>query len=814
VRATDASGNTDATAASYSWTVVAPPDTTAPETTIDSGPEASTTSTDATLNFSADEAGSTFECSLDGAVYGACTSPASYTGLGLGGHTFSVRATDASGNTDTTPATYEWTVVDGAAPDTNIGLTPELSTSDTSAAFTFSADEAGSTFECSLDGAAYAACVSPASYTGLALGGHTFSVRATDASGNTDATAASYSWTVVAPPDTTAPETTINSGPEATTADTGAAFTFSANEAGTFECSLDGAPFVACVSPASYTGLGLGGHTFSVAAIDGSGNTDPTPASNGWTVVPPPDTTAPDTTVDSGPEASTTSTDAEFTFSSNEAVSTFECSLDGAAYAACTSPLDLTGLAVGGHTFSVRAIDASGNTDATAASHSWTVVAPPDTTAPETTIDSGPATTTSETSAAFTFSADEVGSTFECALDGAAYAACTSPVDLTDLAVGDHTFSVRATDSAGNTDATAASYSWTVEAPAPPDTTAPNTTVEIGPASGTKQTTAVFAFSADEAGATFECSLDGGAYAACASPVGYTGLVVGSHTFSVRATDAVGNTDTTPASHAWTIASSVVSCGSQVTVGASADAWVDQSSRDQNKGTDSTLKVRTKNGAANVRALLQFNLPAAPAGCAVGTATLRVYSDSAVNGRTLQVLQVIGPWTENGVTWTNQPGTTGTAATAASGTGWKQWTVTGMVNAMYGGTNNGFLLKDATENHNGGFEQAFHSREKGVDTPQLVITFVPVADTTAPDTTIGSGPAATTTDTSATITFSASEADVVYQCRLDGGAWTWCVSPRSYTGLAVGSHTFEVRALDPAGNADPTPAIHTWSIQP
>jgi hypothetical protein len=323
----------------------------------------------------------------------------------------------------------------------------------------------------------------------------------------------------------------------------------------------------------------------------------------------------------------------------------------------------------------------------------------------------------------------------------------------------------------------------------------------------------VIGFSADEPGAAFECSLDGGAYAACSPPVGYTGLAVGSHTFSVRATDAVGNTDTTPASHAWTIASSVVSCGSQVTVGASADAWVDQSSRDQNKGTDSTLKVRTKNGAANVRALLQFNLPVAPAGCTVGTATLRVYSDSAVNGRTLQVLQVTGPWTENSVTWVNQPGTIGAAATTTSGTGWKQWTVTAMVNAMYGGTNNGFLIKDATENHNGGFEQAFHSREKGVDTPQLVITFVPVVDTTAPNTTIGSGPAATTTDTSATITFSASEADVVYQCRLDGGAWTWCVSPRSYTGLTVGTHTFEVRALDPAGNADPTPAVHSWSIQ-
>src|SRR3712207_5650719 len=101
----------------------------------------------------------------------------------------------------------------------------------------------------------------------------------------------------------------------------------------------------------------------------------------------------------------------------------------------------------------------------------------PDTTPPETNIASGPAdgATLSSGDTSVMFSSDEAGSTFECSLDSAAYTACTSPKEYTDLTEGSHAFSVKATDAAGNTDASPASMNWTV------DTTPPETTIDSGP---------------------------------------------------------------------------------------------------------------------------------------------------------------------------------------------------------------------------------------------------------------------------------------------------------------------------------------------
>jgi large repetitive protein len=117
-----------------------------------------------------------------------------------------------------------------------------------------------------------------------------------------------------------------------------------------------------------------------------------------------------------------------------------------------------SGLTEGAHTFQVKAVDSAGNVDATPASHSWTI----DVTAPETTIDSGPADGTTDMSATFVFSSSDPGSGFECSLDSASFTTCSSPETYTGLEPGSHTFAVRATDPAGNVDPSPATYSWAI----------------------------------------------------------------------------------------------------------------------------------------------------------------------------------------------------------------------------------------------------------------------------------------------------------------------------------------------------------------
>jgi hypothetical protein len=288
------------------------------------------------------------------------------SGLPDGSHTFRVSTTDVVGNVEPAPAGYTWQV-DTVPPDTSIGPTapPALSNS-RAPTFDLGATEGGSTFECSLDGAPFAACSTPKSYSGLADGSHTFAVRATDPAGNVDLSPASYTWTI----DATPPDTTLGTPrPSNPTSAISAQFSFSSEAGATFACSLDGTAFVACASPQSYGGFADGSHTFAVRATDLAGNVDPTPASYSWTV----DTGAPVTSISVEPGSRSNEHSSKFVFTASEAVTGFHCSVDGAAFAACSSPFWTPGLADGGHIFSVRAdADLAGNTGA-AVSYAWSI---------------------------------------------------------------------------------------------------------------------------------------------------------------------------------------------------------------------------------------------------------------------------------------------------------------------------------------------------------------------------------------------------------------------------------------------------------
>jgi hypothetical protein len=163
---------------------------------------------------------------------------------------------------------------------------------------------------------------------------------------------------------------------------------------------------------------------------------------------------------------------------------------------------------------------------------------------PETTIDSGPSGSIASNSASFSFRSSEPGSSFQCRLDGGGLESCGSPQSYGGLADGQHTFEVVATDAAANVDPTPASRTFAV------DTTPPETTVTSGPGNGKVHGSAAFSFAASETG-RFECRLDAGGWSTCGSPQSYGGLAAGTHAFSVRAIDAVGNVDPSPATRYW-----------------------------------------------------------------------------------------------------------------------------------------------------------------------------------------------------------------------------------------------------------------------
>lgn len=83
-----------------------------------------------------------------------------------------------------------------------------------------------------------------------------------------------------------------------------------------------------------------------------------------------------------------------------------------------------------------------------------------------------------------------------------------------------------------------------------------------------------------------------------------------------------------------------------------------------------------------------------------------------------------------------------------------------------------------------------------------------------PETTIESGPpeGALIDDPTPTFGFSASVAGSTFECRVDGGAFGACSPPHTIAPLGDGPHTFEVRATDPAGKTDPTPAQRSFTV--
>jgi hypothetical protein len=337
--------------------------------TITGGPTGTITTDSAQLDFSSTDPSATPECQLTGpgqpGGYGPCykSNAALYTKLANGSFTFSVRDSDFPAST---PATRSFTV---AALDSTITDGPPNPTNDTTPTFTFTGANGATSFQCRVDTATFATCASPFTTATLTPGPHSFEVRALNGNGVPENTPSARTFTI----DTTAPDTTITSGPTGDVASTSATFTFSSEAGATFECSLDN-PTTFGPCPLSYTGLSQGSHTFRVRAKDAAGNVDASPATRTFTVdtVPPP---LPEVT--SGPDGPTSERSPAFAFSAADAARV-ECRLDGpggavGTFGGCVSPAVFDGLAPGDYVFLVRATDAAGNAQVTQRAFTVTV---------------------------------------------------------------------------------------------------------------------------------------------------------------------------------------------------------------------------------------------------------------------------------------------------------------------------------------------------------------------------------------------------------------------------------------------------------
>ncbi|QJR12723.1 hypothetical protein DSM104443_03816 [Usitatibacter rugosus] len=815
-------GLTDPTPATQSVTV----DTRVPDTSIQSGPEASTYSRSARFTFASDKPSSTFECSLDGAPFVPCASGIAFADLSFASHAFLVRARDPVDRIDPTPASFTWTVLPDVDPDlapnalglpvvaypvSDILWRVRLGTFNSPIPVTLEALNNGGPIQWSPN-------CDPMAYTSLA---GTIPVGTTYLCLRTIAGGVNYpfqyrvtlgSWQQVI--EYTASyignlqHLDIVTGPNPVTPSTTATFTLFAHDDPVFECSLDGSDFLPCTSPVTYENMTPGSHAFTVRATgDPLGiPTTSEPVTRTWIVdpaipVPAEDTSVPDTSITNAWYTDVQTYFASYFFADDLGLGrTFECSMDGAAFVPCPRMSTWGGLPDGPHELAVRAVNPSGVVDPTPATLAFTV----NTQAPHITLDTYPPAVSASPSAQFTFHFSKPPFRVQCSLNGSAVADCASGVTYDNLASGSYTFSVRAWDAAGHMDPPTA-YSWSVSVDQPPETT-----IVSGPATQVPEgAMATFTFTSNAPGATFECRLNTVAFGPCANPWTTSALPAGGYTAEVRALDTQGRVDPTPASWTFTVIVEpprVILDAFPPGVTTSTVAQFAFHFTKPPAGVQCSL-----NGAAFVDCVS----PVSYTNLVPGPYNFRVKAwDAAGN---------MAPPTFHG--WTVQAGPP------------PDTTITSGPPSLPEGTPAIFTF---TSNVPGA---AFECRVVGVSpfapcTSAWTAPLLPPGNYTAevraidatgrPDpspanrafivlpvinTTITSSPQNNTTNTTATFMFISTPAGLMFDCRMDSGAWMACASPRTYAGLTRTTHTFQVRARNPQGQADATPAVYTWTIR-
>lgn len=222
------------------------------------------------------------------------------------------------------------------------------------------------------------------------------------------------------------------------------------------------------------------GNLFLPAAFESNPCTEELPVETMITAVTPAD-------------ATTAERQIKFEFLSNYPDAKLFCSLDGAAFAECASPMEFFYLSAGDHNFQVYAVSPKGVADETPSSYSWHVRYPVETNITSVSFESN---FTNERFMEFGFTSNYPDAVFYCSIDGAAATQCADPLLYNDLLDGQHTFSVYAVNAWGEADATPDMYTWTVDTKSPyviaASTTTTATSVVIAWTTNELSTTALY----------------------------------------------------------------------------------------------------------------------------------------------------------------------------------------------------------------------------------------------------------------------------------------------------------------------------------
>jgi hypothetical protein len=258
--------------------------------------------------------------------------------------------------------------------------------------------------------------------------------------------------------------------------------------------------------------------------------------------------------------------------------------------------------------------------------------------------------------------------------------------------------------------------------------------------------------------------------------------------------------------------SAAVANAATVTAPATEDTSVEQRNPNTNFGSGNDLVGGVRRGLLRIEgnpqrfALLKYQVPALSG--AVTQVRLRLFKRSGTPSEPFRVQSSPCSWNQSTVTWNTRPTLGAVLATLPgypTGAGWVEFALP--TSAVAPGQRCFAITKPSSS---GAFITA--DDLQAPNPSNLLITTA--VDMTPPDTAITAGPSGSTATTDASFAFSSTESGSTFQCSLDGAAYQPCTSPTTYQGLAAADHAFAVRAIDAAGNVDPTPATRAWTITP